>query len=103
MRSRREGPGNEATTEANAPPPVPAVGRLPVAAAAPLPALIVQAGPAAGFAWDEFFAARLRNHHTRTAYVRAVRQFLDWAAPKVASLPEITAGMVGAYFDQHSG
>jgi site-specific recombinase XerD len=68
--------------------------------AAPLPLLIQQAGPAAGFAWDEFFTAQLRNPHTRTAYRRAVRRFLDWAAQARCPLERITPGMVGNYIDQ---
>lgn len=35
-----------------------------------LPAAIAEAGPAGRFAWDEYFAATIRNHHTRTAYRR---------------------------------
>jgi integrase/recombinase XerD len=87
-------------------PPLPAVAAAPLrpsSTAGPLPALIAQAGPAAGFAWEEFFAARLRNPHTRAAYLRAVRQFLEWATPQGLTLPEISPGMVGAYFDQHPG
>ena len=40
------------------------------------PALLVGAGWAACFAADEFFRARVSNPHTRTAYARAVSQFL---------------------------
>ena len=70
--------------------------------AALLPLSIVKAGPAAGFAWEEFFAASLRNPHTRAAYSRAVKQFLTWLGPGVA-LTDITPAMVGSYFDQHGG
>ena len=38
-----------------------------------LPAIVADAGPAARFAWEEFLFGRLRNHHTRRAYGRAVR------------------------------
>jgi len=67
------------------------------------PGLIVTAGPAAGFAWDEFFAGQLRNRHTRAAYLHAVRRFLKWAEPHAATIDRITPGMVGGYFDQHAG
>lgn len=67
------------------------------------PALIATAGPAAAFAWDEFFAGQLRNPHTRTAYRRAVERFLAWVEPQGVSLPQITPGMVGTYLDQHPG
>ena len=74
----------------------------PLAATAAAPPLVNQA-PAANFAWDEFFAASLRNQHTRTAYRRAVRQFFEWIQPHVAALTDITPALVGAYFDQHQG
>ena len=44
-----------------------------------LPEIIRSAGPAATFAWDEFFAGHIRNPHTRAAYLYAVRRFLSWA------------------------
>jgi integrase/recombinase XerD len=65
------------------------------------PSLIAAAGPAAGFAWDEFFSGRIRNRHTRAAYLHAVRQFLKWAEPHAATIDRVTPGMVGGYFDQH--
>lgn len=68
-----------------------------------LPALIAEAGTAAGFAWDEFFNACIRNPHTRTAYRRAVKRFLLWSEPKGVPLARITPGMVGTYFNQLQG
>src|SRR3990170_1755101 len=41
------------------------------------PEILSRAGPAAVFAAEEFFFGRIRNPHTRAAYLRAVRQFLD--------------------------
>jgi site-specific recombinase XerD len=67
------------------------------------PALIVSAGPAAGLAWDEFFAGQLRNPHTQAAYRLAVCRSLDWVMPQGVLLEPITPGLVGAYFDQHPG
>jgi integrase/recombinase XerD len=64
------------------------------------PSIVTQAGPAACFAWDEFFSATIRNAHTRTAYRRAVRQFLNWLEPGIA-LTDITPAIVGEYFNQH--
>ena len=75
--------------------------RIASPVAGPLPAIIGDAGPAATFAWDEFFAGYIRNAHTRAAYLHAVRRFLDWTHGQAASLTDITPGMVGAYFDQH--
>ena len=37
-----------------------------------LPALVEHAGPAARFAWDEFFYAEHHNPHTQKAYMAAV-------------------------------
>ncbi len=45
-------------------------------AAVVLPALIVDAGPAAVERFLEFFAGRIANPRTRAAYGRAVGQFL---------------------------
>lgn len=67
------------------------------------PPLILDAGPAARFAWDEFFSAQIRNRHTRAAYLHAVRRFLAWAEGRAGSIEQITPGLIGAYFDQHTG
>jgi site-specific recombinase XerD len=72
-------------------------------AAPPLPGAIAAAGPAAGFAWEEFFAGQLRNPHTRAAYRHAVQRFFAWLQPQAIPLHEITPAMVGRYFDQHPG
>ena len=69
----------------------------PVPHPSPPPALVEHSGPAAEFAWDEFFYAEHHNPHTRTAYLRAVSRFLNWAEGQGASLPRITPGMVGRY------
>ncbi len=67
------------------------------------PAIITRAGFAARFAWDEFFEGELPNRHTRTAYRRAVRQFLGWCEQRDTALQQITPGLVGQYFGQHAG
>ena len=55
-------------------------GVLDGAGGAPgLPSLIVRAGGDAERRYLEFFAAQIRNRNTREAYLRAVRDFLDWA------------------------
>ena len=43
-----------------------------------LPQVIVDAGPQATARFLEFFAGRIANARTRTAYGRAVGQFLGW-------------------------
>ena len=42
-----------------------------------VPKSITDAGPAARFAWDEFFAGTLRNPHTRKAYSQKYEQGID--------------------------
>jgi site-specific recombinase XerD len=62
-----------------------------------LPALIDRAGPAARFAWDEFFYAEHHNPHTQKAYMAAVKRFLAWAEGEGVELTAISPGMVGQY------
>jgi site-specific recombinase XerD len=68
-----------------------------------IPATIAAAGDAARFAWDEFFAGELANPHTRSAYLRAVRQFLECCAERGIDLHQVTPGLVGEYFSRHAG
>jgi site-specific recombinase XerD len=44
----------------------------------PLPALVAAAGDRASIRFLEFFAANIRNPHTRRAYYRAAEEFLAW-------------------------
>jgi hypothetical protein len=67
-----------------------------------LPAIVAETGNA-GFAWDEFFAARMQNPRTRAAYGLAIRKFFAWLDPKGISLREIAPATVGEYFAQHPG
>jgi integrase/recombinase XerD len=68
-----------------------------------LPALVVRAGRPAAQAWTDFFDGKVRNGHTRRAYVRAVRHFLQWSEAQGLELPRIMAGDVGRYLSQLSG
>src|SRR5438094_399760 len=61
------------------------------------PRLVLEAGAAAGFAWDEFFYAEHHNPYTQRAYQGAVRRFLAWCEGQGIALPQITPGMVGQY------
>jgi hypothetical protein len=77
---------------------------LPASLAFPTaPTLILNAGPAAAFAWEEFFSASIRNAHTRAAYAPAVRRFFAWLEPRNLRVEQITPGIVGQYFAQHPG
>lgn len=68
-----------------------------------VPAIIARCPPAAAFAWNEFFAGELANRHTRTAYRRAVVEFLGWCDARGLEIVRIAPGDVGRYFDKHSG
>jgi hypothetical protein len=54
-----------------------------------LPALVVASGERASIRFIEFFAANIRNPHTRRAYARAADEFLAWCA--AAGVPSIGA------------
>src|SRR5882762_10207816 len=54
-----------------------------------LPALVAAAGERASLRFLEFFAAKIRNPHTRRAYARAADEFLAWCAS--AGVPSIGA------------
>jgi site-specific recombinase XerC len=45
-----------------------------------VPELVAAAGERAGMRFLEFFAANVRNPHTRRAYARAAEEFLAWCA-----------------------
>ena len=47
-----------------------------------LPELIAAAGERASMRFLEFFAANIRNPHTRRAYYRAAEEFLAWCASR---------------------
>jgi hypothetical protein len=57
--------------------------------ARPVPALVAAAGERASVRFLEFFAANIRNPHTRRAYYRAAEEFLVWCAE--AGLQSIAA------------
>jgi hypothetical protein len=54
--------------------PVPSLTGLNV------PTLVAAAGERASMRFLEFFAANIRNPHTRRAYARAADEFLAWCA-----------------------
>src|SRR5918911_9888 len=62
-----------------------------------LPDIVGRAGSAAVFAAEEFFFGRIRNEHTRAAYLRSVRQFLTWCDGRGLELVRITPKDVGQY------
>ena len=52
-----------------------------------LPTLVAAAGERASMRFLEFFAANIRNPHTRRVYARAADEFLAWCA--AAGVPSI--------------
>ena len=66
---------------------------VPIAALTSVPALIAAAGEPASLRFLEFFAANIRNPHTRRAYYRAAEEFLAWCAnvrvPSVAAVQPV--------------
>ena len=66
-----------------------------------LPALVQAAAAAAQTRFFEFFAANIRNKHTRRAYVHATREFLDWCeSAGVASIADVRPLHVAAYIER---
>lgn len=65
-----------------------------------IPALIAAAGDRATLRFLEFFAANIRNPHTRRAYSRAVAQFLTWCADEgVLSIAAVQPLHVAAWVE----
>lgn len=83
----------------------PASGIVPVGPILPsflpsqFPEILHRAGKRAVFAAEEFFFGRLRNEHTRAAYMVAVRRFLKWAEARQLELVRIAPRDVGIYID----
>src|SRR5580700_10900929 len=68
-----------------------------------LPALVAAAGERAAHRFLEFFAANIRNPHTRRAYGRAVAGFMTWCDDN--QVPSITAVQplhVAAWIEQQT-
>jgi site-specific recombinase XerD len=65
-----------------------------------LPVLVAAAGERASIRFLEFFAANIRNPHTRRAYLRAAEEFLGWCAEVgVASIADIQPVHVAAWIE----
>jgi site-specific recombinase XerD len=65
-----------------------------------MPALVKASGKRAGIRFLEFFAAQIRNPHTRRAYARAVGEFLAWCqSVGVTSLPQVQPLHVASWIE----
>lgn len=70
------------------------------APAVTLPALIETANERTQIHFLEFFAAQIRNPHTRRAYARATSEFLCWCAARgVASITDVRPLHVAAWVE----
>jgi site-specific recombinase XerD len=66
-----------------------------------VPAIVAAAGVRAETRFWEFFAANIRNRHTRRAYAQATREFLAWCdTAGVASIADVKPLHVAAYIEQ---
>jgi len=71
---------------------------------APAEVLVNSSGPNARERVLKFFAARIRNGHTRRAYGHAVKCFLCFCAERgVRRLQDIDPVAVAAYIEAHTG
>lgn len=68
-----------------------------------LPAIITREKGNASERFIEFFTANISNDNTRSAYARAVTQFLSWCEEIGIGLKEIKPFMIAAYIKQHPG
>jgi site-specific recombinase XerD len=67
---------------------------------AAVPALVAAAGERASTRFLEFFAANIRNPHTRRAYYRAAEEFLAWcASADVASIAAVQPVHVATWIE----
>ncbi len=64
-----------------------------------LPAVIADAGEHAARRFLEFFAATIRNPHTRRAYAKATCEFFAWCEGHRLTLPRIEPLHVAAYVE----
>jgi site-specific recombinase XerC len=68
-----------------------------------VPALIAAAGEPASLRFLEFFAANIRNPHTRRAYSRAVSEFMTWCEDNgVTSITAVQPLHVSAWIEQQT-
>jgi site-specific recombinase XerD len=75
----------------------------PIVASTNLHALIAAAGERASLRFLEFFAANIRNPHTRRAYSRAVAEFMEWCDDNgVTSITAVQPLHVSAWIEQQT-
>jgi site-specific recombinase XerD len=65
-----------------------------------VPALIADAGDAAGWRYVEFFTANIRNPHTRRAYARACGRFFAWCEDRGLTITVIRSHDVATWVEE---
>src|SRR5262245_23419922 len=66
-----------------------------------VPAVVAASGTNAGKRFLEFFAANIRNLHTRRAYYRAAQTFFHWCESwKIRNLADVQPVHVAAYVEE---
>ena len=70
-----------------------------IRAGIPLPGIIADAGERTAHRFIEFFAATIRNKHTRIAYVHAVARFLQFCEVRGLTLERIDSLVVATYIE----
>lgn len=65
----------------------------------PAPKVIAEAGEPARERFFEFFAAQIRNRHTRAAYLQAAHQFFAWCEAHGLELRQIRPLHMAAYIE----
>lgn len=67
----------------------------------PAPALIVAAGERASYRFLEFFAAQIRNPHTRRSYMRATADFMTWLEGRgMVDIRQVNSVVISLYVEE---
>jgi integrase/recombinase XerD len=68
-----------------------------------VPTLFTGAGEQASYRFIEYFAARIRNPHTREAYFRAVNRFSVWCTVRHLALTQLNPVVIAGYIEALQG
>src|SRR6476659_6583922 len=68
-----------------------------------VPTLFTGAGEQASYRFIEYFAARIRNPHTRQAYFRAVNRFSAWCTCHQLELIKLNPVVIASYIEELQG
>lgn len=68
-----------------------------------VPVAVAVAGQRAAYRFVEFFAAQIRNRHTRRAYYRNTLHFFSWADFRGLTVTDICSMHIAAYIEEIGG